>query len=1203
MLEIVTDDYELKTNIFRLYRNIYIFHLDNIFDDENRIYDLVRPLMQSKPQDSPKKPEGPPTEKQHSVKFEESKEEAKRGGKGGSGKGRGQAIEKSATEFPDEYNTIIEIIKDQLVQFISDAKKIGALQTPEEKKVFSAFGVTMLMSTINYIAKEEVQKILMTTRRAVVMKQMQSPGPGPGLARDTGTSESTKLLFFVLDQLKDEKVIELFQKVFTLNPNTNPSEEKGIIHVHLYEDIERDALKENLKDQIKEFSDIVNRCEYYSSGEDKESYKIYNLGSSTDMVKRFSNKLEERQKSVRLPLDILKGLFLALKKEEFQYRSFGMIIGTFYECYKLRKLSTFSSMKNNYEDENIDNIYMRILKDSKTNKDKLSANLGQFLITELGGGVSKPKIVRKHTRSASNLESLGSPKKRESILEVEGALNNKDEEQGAKFVTGKRNNKYVLLEIFSNVIFHATEVFQEIVYQMLKNPSNEKEFYGLHIDVPEDKIEEEMLDLDMSMLDSIWHELLVNFSFSYNRTRQDKLWKEYYQRTILLIKFHQYLCEENNEEFKEIFRVCHVETLFQNIEAKSNTRYEHINTLMTRFWYRCDWSKKNFILIKRGFMFPVVGAFYDFLTESMTGPYLPNQKFLIETALFIPICSFLDTFEPQVQSNILAKGKQLESDNKFNNVYNIDVNFMNKLKLSLCDFLLTCCEGHDVKVLENQLKKINYTEILETVVKLIKALTFKYYSEEKKRKNKTITYQEYKKMKKVYKSSGFNEEQTMFLDMALKLFVYLKLMAEYSHTLKHMLENKVDLVVNMIKKKKMLQIEETNVEKANIKETNFLCFKRKKKRVDDFDDKDFEDGLCLKFLGSFAKKLEIIPEEENLEAVGKEFLFFESNPKFSFLSEETKAQFLEDVDRSSHEAKLHGLITSCTYFEEEINITEKIKQKHPKMSSWFTSYKEYEIVLFLFCVLINVFIVFDDPKIRSYSLIKILGIIMCVSTGLCFIVWMCIRYQIEKKLNILRYCERKGCRISGITNFSMFTIIWETIFNENLVRVLLLHLICSFLGVTSSHGFYAIEIISIINLFATFKYLAKSISSHWRQLLFTFFMVIIFLYIYSVFSNLYFYHTEDGDDQFCVDIIHCFFALLNTGFTNGSGVAGMLQSREMDRDGASYFGYVFFDLMFFLTVNCISLNLVFGIIVDTFGELREQNDKYGGLLNFINFGY
>ena len=1216
MLETVTDDYDLKTSIFRLYRNIYIFDRDNVFDDENKVYELVKPLIgqappkssssPKKPEDSSKKEDSP--KKQDSIKLEEVKEEGQgtrgggrgRGGRGGGGRGGGQAGQAGGSYVQRDYDIMIEMIKDTLTQFILDAKGV-ALKEEKEKKVFSSFGVTMLMSTINYLAKAEIQIRLLSSRRANVIKDMQE-GKKPGEDLMNAPKDAANLFFLMLEQLKNEENETSFKKVFDLPEDGG----KELKKVYLFEDIELEPLSEILKQEIHKFNEMVTRCEYYSSGKDKESYKIYNLGASTDVVKRFSNKLEDRQNSVRLPIEILKGLFLALK-EKAHYDSFGMIMGALYESYKLRKLSTFSSMKKNFEDENIDNIYLRILKESKNKNDNIACNLCHFLITELGGGICKPKMVPTHVRAPSMPD--GSPIKRPSVLDVQGALHRKDEEEGTEFVSGNRNNKYVLLEIFSNVIFHATEVFQENVYKMLEKPPKKPEMKEvgfedqLEIIEKNEENQEESLDLDMGLLDSIWHELLLNFSFAYNRTRQDKVWKEYFQRTILLIKFHQYLCEENNADFKKVFRLCKVPTVMLTSDGKliepqrMDVRYNHINNIMGRFWFRCDWGKKNFILIKKGFMFPIVGAFFDFLTESMTGPYLENQKIITNMVAFKPLCSFLDTFEPKVQSEILGKGKHMEYDiAKIKNVYNIDVNNMNELKLSLCDFMLTCCEGHNEKILENQLKKINYIEILETVVKLIKALIFKYS------KNSMITYSEYKSMKSVYKTSGFNEEQTNFLDMALKLFMYLKLMADYSHTLKHILENKEEIASEMVTKTKG---------KLKINTANWC--QRKPAFVDDdendeVDEKDFEDGLCLKFLGSFAKRLEIITgdEEDDLTGVQKELLFFEPNPKFSFLSEETKEQFIEDVDRSSHESKMHGLITSCTYFEEEINITEKMKQNHPKLSQMFSSYREYEIALFLLCCVINLFIVIDypepdetetDPEIKKTHfgwVIQILGIIMCVCSGLCFLVWMWLRFPIERKLNILRFCERRGCKISGIPGLSMAHITWETIFDENLVRVLLLHVICCILALTLNHGygFYAVEIMAIVNLFGTFKYLAKSISLHWHQLLFTFFMVLIFLYIYSVFSNIYFY----GNLDVCNDgIITCYFALLNTGFTNGMGIGGMLSVETIDK-GARYFGYVFFDLMFFITVNCISLNLVFGIIVDTFGELREQNEKYG---NFI----
>ena len=306
-----------------------------------------------------------------------------------------------------------------------------------------------------------------------------------------------------------------------------------------------------------------------------------------------------------------------------------MIFGAVYESFKIRKLSTFSSLKKNYQDDAIDNIYLRILKESAEKKDDLAKNLCGFLFTELGGGVDLKKDSGDQRNKSETVQ-----KKRVSILDCEGNLDRKNEDS-AEFITGKKNNKYVLLEIFSNVLFHATETFQHYVYEMIQKPQ-------------ESPLEEEnpkKMNTNMKMLDIIWKELLLNFSFSYNRTRQDKLWKEYFTRTILLIKFHQYLCEENNAKFKKVFRVSTLKTIVSQLNEKGEnfiekTRFSHINSILMKFWFINDWGKQDFILIKRVFMYPADQALFDHLTENMCGPYYENQKVFTELIFFKQMSSF-----------------------------------------------------------------------------------------------------------------------------------------------------------------------------------------------------------------------------------------------------------------------------------------------------------------------------------------------------------------------------------------------------------------------------------------------------------------------------------------------------------------------------------------------------------------------------------
>jgi hypothetical protein len=42
---------------------------------------------------------------------------------------------------------------------------------------------------------------------------------------------------------------------------------------------------------------------------------------------------------------------------------------------------------------------------------------------------------------------------------------------------------------------------------------------------------------------------------------------------------------------------------------------------------------------------------------------------------------------------------------------------------------------------------------------------------------------------------------------------------------------------------------------------------------------------------------------------------------------------------------------------------------------------------------------------------------------------------------------------------------------------------------------------------------------------------------------------------------------------------------------SKYISKFFYDLIFFMLINVISLNIIFGIIIDTFAAMREANDQ------------
>ena len=204
------------------------------------------------------------------------------------------------------------------------------------------------------------------------------------------------------------------------------------------------------------------------------------------------------------------------------------------------------------------------------------------------------------------------------------------------------------------------------------------------------------------------------------------------------------------------------------------------------------------------------------------------------------------------------------------------------------------------------------------------------------------------------------------------------------------------------------------------------------------------------------------------------------------------------------------------------------------------------------------------------------GLLEFVYSVIILIIWMKIRFPIEMSINSLKYCEQKGLKSDQINRQTYLTLVLETIFDENFIRVIFLHLISTILGLTLSYGFFAIDVFSIINLSATFQYLAKSISSHGQQLMFTFYMVLIFIYVFSVFADNYFKDNFEDSMKQCTTLVNCFWTILNLGFTNGTGIAGILNGEILeDGNTARYFGYILIDLLFFICINCILLNIVF----------------------------
>ena len=105
---------------------------------------------------------------------------------------------------------------------------------------------------------------------------------------------------------------------------------------------------------------------------------------------------------------------------------------------------------------------------------------------------------------------------------------------------------------------------------------------------------------------------------------------------------------------------------------------------------------------------------------------------------------------------------------------------------------------------------------------------------------------------------------------------------------------------------------------------------------------------------------------------------------------------------------------------------------------------------------------------------------------------------------------------------------------------------------------------------------------------------LICIFIFAVFGFFFFpdsfYNEDQGVDE-CHNLLFCYATFLHRGLLNGGGIAdhinGDLGHDPVYTSDALFTSRVSYDIVFFVFISVLLLNIIFGIIIDTFGNLRE----------------
>ena len=81
-------------------------------------------------------------------------------------------------------------------------------------------------------------------------------------------------------------------------------------------------------------------------------------------------------------------------------------------------------------------------------------------------------------------------------------------------------------------------------------------------------------------------------------------------------------------------------------------------------------------------------------------------------------------------------------------------------------------------------------------------------------------------------------------------------------------------------------------------------------------------------------------------------------------------------------------------------------------------------------------------------------------------------------------------------------------------------------------------------------------------------------------------YEPEGKERSCDTLLMCIVTALNQGIRNGGGLGDVLRYPSIQEP--LYAARVVYDLLYFFVIIIIVLNLIFGVIIDTFADLRSE---------------
>ncbi|KAL6457962.1 hypothetical protein MHYP_G00331920 [Metynnis hypsauchen] len=396
-------------------------------------------------------------------------------------------------------------------------------------------------------------------------------------------------------------------------------------------------------------------------------------------------------------------------------------------------------------------------------------------------------------------------------------------------------------------------------------------------------------------------------------------------------------------------------------------------------------------------------------------------------------------------------------------------------------------------------------------------------------------------------------------------------------------------------------------------------------------------------------QIEIVRQDRTMEQI-----VFPVPHICSFLTNESKLRVYYSTERDEQGSKINDFFLRADDLYNEMRWQKKLRAQ-PVLYWCSRNMSFWSNVSFNLAVLINVLVAFFypldgmsdsqlDPSLSALLWVCVFGSlgfvlllpspnavrVLVISSVLRLGFSLGLQHMLSL-LGAFNVCNKIVFLLSFVGNRGTFTRGYRAMVMDREFLFHLLYLLICTLGLCGHVFFYSLLLFDLVNREETLLNVIKSVTRNGRSIVLTAVLGLILVYLFSIVGYIFFKDdfilevdripnstleegasmasgflsegtcsvengtcltvdaAEDDVERACDSLWMCMITVLSHGLRSGGGVGDVL--RKPSKEEPLFAARVIYDLLFFFLVIIIVLNLIFGVIIDTFADLRSEKQR------------